>query len=401
MVSLEQAIERILSALPPPRTEVVSLAAALDRYAAVPVAAPLPLPPFDNSAMDGYAVRAEDVAGASHERPVTLKLQGRMAAGESTSGEVSAGGCVRVFTGSMLPPGADAVVMQEDTETPHDDPTTIRVLDAVRPWENVRLQGEDVKAGAAVLTAGERVSITKRELLSALGVHRLSVGARPAAGFLATGNELQEAGEPLRVGHLYECNRLTLAALAERAGARTRLYPLAPDTLLGTRQALEKAFAECDLVVTTGGVSVGESDLVKETFAAMGGELAFWRVAMRPGKPFVFGRLEQKFLFGLPGNPVSAFVTFLLLVRPAILRWQGAACLHLPLRRAVLGEDLANPGDRRHFARVRLDEAGRVRAAGLQASHALSSLANATGLVDVPPHTTWRTGTPVDVLTWE
>lgn len=401
MLSLEHAIERILSALPPARSEVVSLTAALDRYAAAPVAAPIPLPPFDNSAMDGYAVRAEDVAGASRERPVKLRVLGRMSAGESSSCEVAAGTCVRVFTGSMLPPGADAVVRQEDTEVSDDAPDLIRVLDSVRPWENVRLRGEDVKGGVTVLAAGERVSVTKRGLLAALGVGQLSVGSRPTAGFLATGNELQEAGEPLRAGHIYESNRATLAALAERAGARTRLYLLAPDTFADTRAAMENAFAECDLVVTTGGVSVGEFDLVKETFAAMGGELSFWRVAMRPGKPFVFGRLGPKFLFGLPGNPVSAFVTFLLLVRPAILRWQGAAPASLPSRRAVLGEDLANPGDRRHFARVRLDDAGRVCAAGLQASHALGSLANATGLVDVPPHTTLRAGTPVDVITWE
>src|SRR5207244_510775 len=164
--------------------------------------------------------------------------------------------------------------------------------------------------------------------------------------------------------------------------------------------ALEKAFAEGDAVITCGGVSVGEMDFVKSAFEQLGGELAFWKVAIKPGRPFVFGRRAEKFLFGLPGNPVSALVTFLLLVRPALLRWQGADRIALPSHPCILAEPLANPGSRRHFIRVNVDDDGKVRAAGIQASHILSSLAAANGLVDVPPQTTFPTGATASVLRW-
>ena len=176
---------------------------------------------------------------------------------------------------------------------------------------------------------------------------------------------------------------------------------MVPDSLSSTREALEEAFSHCDVVVTSGGVSVGEMDFVKQAFEAIGGELQFWRVAIKPGRPFVFGRQGQKFLFGLPGNPVSALVTFLLLVRPALIRWQGGVEAALPRHPGVLGEPLSNPGERRHFVRVRVASGGQVFAAGLQASHILSSLAAANGLVDVPPGSVLATGTAVHVMRWE
>jgi molybdopterin molybdotransferase len=218
---------------------------------------------------------------------------------------------------------------------------------------------------------------------------------------LATGSELTEPGQPLAPGRIYESNQLALAPLLARCGAIARAYPLVPDTLSATRAALETAFAECDLVVTCGGVSVGEMDFVKAAFERLGGKLEFWKVAIKPGKPFLLGRLGSKLLFGLPGNPVSAFVTFLLLVRPAIVRWQGAAQVALPSHPAVLAEMIANPDARRHFMRVKVDETGHVRSAGLQGSHRLGSLANANGLLDVPPQTTLAAGSTVPVLRWD
>jgi len=204
-------------------------------------------------------------------------------------------------------------------------------------------------------------------------------------GLLATGSELCEAGRPLAPGHIYESNRAMLAALITRAGGRPKVYPLVRDTMDATRAALEQAFAECDIVVTSGGVSVGELDFVKDAFTGLGGEVEFWRVAIRPGKPFVFGRLGGKFLFGLPGNPVSAFVTFLVLAYPAMRRWQGARHPGLPVFSGVLGEPLSNPGDRRNFLRVRVDSEGRVFSAGKQGSHVLASLARADGLLEMAP----------------
>ncbi len=220
-------------------------------------------------------------------------------------------------------------------------------------------------------------------------------------GLLASGSELLEGGQPLASGKIYESNRAGLAALAAQAGAIPRIFPLVKDSLADTRAALESAFAGCDVVVTSGGVSVGEMDFVKDAFEKIGGELQFWKVAIRPGRPFVFGRLGEKFLFGLPGNPVSAFVTFLLLVRPALARWQGARDVRLPAHPGTLVEPLVNPGERRHFTRVTVDAAGNVRSAGTQASHILSSLASADALVDVPPKTTLPAGAAVSVLRWE
>jgi len=398
MLSLEEARERMLKCFEPLAAERVAVASAAGRFLAEPVVAPVDLPGFDNSAMDGYAVRAADVAAAKADSPVELKLVGATAAGEVFGGSVEQGTCVRVFTGSALPAGADAVVMQEDTRAAATDPDAVLVLDAAKPWENVRFRGEDVKRGATVLAAGERISAVRAGLLAALGLDSVAVRSQPVVGLLATGSELLEPGQALSPGKIFESNRVTLAPLLTKAGAGPRVFSLVRDTLEGTRGALEEAFAKSDAVVTTGGVSVGELDFVKAAFESLGGKMEFWKVAIRPGKPFVFGRLGGKFLFGLPGNPVSAVVTFLVLVRPALLRWQGAAQMDLPSHPGALAEPLANPGDRRHFMRVRADERGAVWPAGAQASHLLSSLSQANGLVEVPPKTVWPAGTPVAVL---
>ena len=401
MLQLEEALAQILAALPPPIPETIPLNQAHGRVLSARVVSAMDLPAFDNSAMDGYAVRAEDVASASAGSPVRLRLVGRIAAGSAYQGEVTPGTCVRLFTGSALPRGADTVVMQEDTRTESEAASEVLFLDRAKPWENVRLRGEDVKAGAVLAEAGQEVTVGRLSLLAAVGVGRLRVGRRPSVGLLATGSELREAGQEVAPGQIYESNRLSLAALSVRAGALPRSFPLVPDEPAVTRQALEQAFSQCDVVVSSGGVSVGEMDFIKRAFQEMGGELQFWRVAIRPGRPFVFGRWREKFLFGLPGNPVSALVTFLLLVRPALRRWQGAAEVSLPARPGVLAEALSNPGDRRHFLRVRTGPDGKVVSSGLQASHALSSLAEANGLVELPPATTLPAGTGVQVLYWD
>jgi molybdopterin molybdotransferase len=238
-------------------------------------------------------------------------------------------------------------------------------------------------------------------VLAATGIAQANVARRPRVGLLPTGSELQEPGEVLSPGQIYESNRAGLQPLVVRAGGIAKRFGIVPDTLAATNAALRDAFDESDLIVTCGGVSVGEMDFVKAAFEELGGELQFWKVAIKPGRPFVFGRREGKFLFGLPGNPVSAFVTFVLLVRPALLRWQGAKEVSLPSHTGVLAETLSNTGARRHFVRVQVDRSGTVRSAGIQASHMLGSLAAANGLVDVPPETTLQAGTNVTVLRWE
>jgi molybdopterin molybdotransferase len=398
MLELEEAQRLLFDRVHPMAEETVPLPAACGRFLAKPLIAPINLPPFDNSAMDGFAVRAEDTAGASKEKPVTLHLLGRTAAGEQTGPALQPQSCLRVFTGSALPPESSAVIMQEDTQIDPLKPASIHMLDAVKPWENVRLRGEDVKEGEQVLCAGERLNAQKLALISALGVAQLLVSKRPVVGLIATGNELVESGGALFPGQVFESNRICLASMLEAAGACPVVYPIVADELDATRRALKKAFDECDVVVSTGGVSVGELDYVKRAFEEIGGKLHFWKVAMKPGKPFVFGECHDKFFFGLPGNPVSAFVTFLLLVRPVVLKLQGALEVLPPRMPGTLVEPLANTGERRHFMRVCVDPNGKVSSAGPQASHRLGSLAQANALIDLAPNTVVPAGTSVSVL---
>jgi molybdopterin molybdotransferase len=400
VISLEEAQERILAAVEPLPGEEIQVQDALGRFLAAPVHSLVDLPPADNSAVDGYAVRAADLASATGETPVALRLSGQTSAGKTFAGDVEAGACVRIFTGAVLPRGADAVVMQEDVKQAEDQTAKVMFSEAVKPLENVRLRGEDIRENALLAGAGDEVRASLLSLLTGAGLAAATVGRRPGVGLLATGDELREAGCALPPGAIYESARAGLSALARQAGAIPKSYPLVQDDLELTKRALRAALEECDVVATIGGVSVGEMDFVRQAFADIGGQLDFWTVAMRPGKPFAFGRHEKKILFGLPGNPVSAFVTFFLLARPALLRLQGAHEVRPPVSRGVLAEPLGNCGQRRHFARVVLDADGQVRSAGSQASHILSSMARANGLVDTPPGTTWPAGARVAVLGW-
>jgi molybdopterin molybdotransferase len=401
MLQLEEALARILAGLPAPQSQTISLNDAQGRVLLQPVCSEIDLPPFDNSAMDGYAVHADDLRAAKPDLPARLRLVGRVPAGGTSQGPILSGECLRLFTGSPLPPGADAVVMQEDTRVEPDKPDQVLVVDSVRPWENVRLRAEDIRAGTTLVRGGETLKPGHLGLLAAAGVARVTVARQPIVGIIATGSELKEPGEGLLPGQIYESNRVGLAALLKLAGAKPVIYPIVPDVLQATEQALALAFSQCDLVLTAGGASVGELDLVKPAFSRLGGELHFWKIAIRPGRPFLFGAWNGKFLFGLPGNPVSAVVTLLLLMWPAIRRWQGALQVELPALSGILREPLVNRGERRHFMRVIWDSTGEVRPAGAQESHVLSCLAASRGLVDVPPQTSLAAGTNVLIRVWE
>jgi molybdopterin molybdotransferase len=398
MLELQDALARILSSTTPRSAEIVPLERADRRVLAQTIPAPISLPAFDNSAMDGYALRSADVQLATADKPVTLKCTDSIPAGRIVGGHhIQPGTCLRIFTGSSLPSGADAVVMQEDTRS---EGHLIEIFEAVKPWENVRLTGEDIRQGTNAVNAGERITSARIALLSALGVQELFASKQPSIGILSTGNELVAAGT-LDPGCVFESNRHGIGSLLSQAGGVVRTYPLVKDTLAETRAAVEIALNECDCIVTTGGVSVGEYDFIKAAFRALGGTIEFWKVSIKPGKPFVYGKWKDKFLFGLPGNPVSAFVTCLLLVYPAVLRLQGAVDVSLPRHPALLLEEIVNQGERCHFLRVKVDARGGVCSAGLQASHALHSLAQANALLPVPPKTRWFAGQIVQVLRWE
>ena len=401
MISLEEAVDRILQAMPVLGSERISIAQAAHRVIAEAVTAATDLPGFDNSAMDGYAVRAADVALATIENPMTLRIVGHLSAGEPGNPEMRSGECIRVFTGAPMPRGADAVVMQEDTRPSNERGASVEILAAATSWENVRFQGEDVKMGDVLVDRGESVKLGALGLLAAAGCSEVTVTRRPTVGLLATGNELLEVGASPAPGKIFESNRLALAQLLEKLGAIAKVYPIVPDSKLATEQALERALGECDGILTTGGVSVGDHDWVKAAFTGIGGQLEFWKVAVRPGKPFTFGQRLGKFWFGLPGNPISAWVTALLLMAPAIRRWQGANETRWPMHPGILQEPVENLTSRRHFMRVRVDAEGRVWSAGIQASHILRPLAQANGLLDVPPESRISAETVVRVLRWE
>ncbi|MBV8898961.1 MAG: molybdopterin molybdotransferase MoeA [Verrucomicrobia bacterium] len=384
-----EALARILEAVSATlETEICELWTASDRVIAADVYATVPLPRFDNSSMDGYAVRAvEAVEGAR------LAVRRTQAAGPAAGHELMPGEAIRIFTGAPIPARADAVVMQEECDRSGD---AIVVRARVLPGENVRRAGEDLSAGQKICTAGTALQSPQLALLASQGVSRVEVRRRPDVAIIATGNELRSPGEALGPGEIFESNRVMLADLVHRAGAEPHPLPVVPDL----PEVHEEAFLQAqrkDAIVVAGGVSVGEKDLVKASLRRLGGNVDLWRVAVRPGKPFMFGKLGSVPVFGLPGNPVSAFVTFLLFVRPALLKLGGRTRFQNPRIQAEAGEELRNSGDRPHYLRVCLRD-GVVRLTGRQESHALFGLAQANALARLEPGQVVLAGNRVPVI---
>lgn len=395
MRALEEVRAELLSALQPLDSEEVLLDHAAGRVLASAPRSTTAVPPADTVAMDGYAVRAAD----TRSTPARLQVIGRVAPGDSFTGSLEPGQAVRVFTGAPLPAGADAVVMQEDTESASPPTAEVTILEGVKPWESVRFRGEDVSLGRPLLAEGGRLGPAQLGLLAAAGVSTVPVRRRPRIGVLVTGSELVTPGQPLKPGQIYESNSLMLRELLLAEGVEVEVTPAVADREDALATALDRAWSRVDLLVTSGGASVGEPDLVRSIGRRLGGTIFDGEVALKPGKPFFWGMREGRALTGLPGNPVSAFVTAILLVLPAVRRLAGRTSVLPPWTPAVLAEPFTNGDRRRHFVRVRTD-AGRVSLAGVQASHRLGSLALADGLVDVPPQQTLPLGASVSVIRW-
>ncbi len=379
MLSVEEASERILAHFHRLSTEDVPLPDALGRVLAEDAVSTDNLPPFANSAMDGYAIRSADSLGASVDTPVALRLVGEVPAGRVYDGIVSPGEAVRILTGAPVPAGADAVLQQELTEADGD---TVRLLAEAPIGTSVRPAGDDVRAGQRVVAAGTEIGPAEVAILAAVGQHPVRVTRRPRVAIVSTGDELAALGEQPRPGQIRESNSVYLAAAVARAGAEPLLLGIAHDRLDEIREKLRQAQG-ADLVLSSGGVSVGDFDLVKQVLAE-DGSVDFWRVRMRPGKPLAFGLLGQTPLLGLPGNPVSAAVTFELFGRPAIRLMLGARQIQRPLIDVVYAGDAMQRSDRRHFVRTRLEaRQGKLVAVptGDQGSHLLTSLQGATALV--------------------
>ncbi len=394
MISLEKAQRLILERVSPLGSEMVSLYEARSRFTFEAALARVDLPVFDNSAMDGYALRVADQAVFGSEGQTGLEVIGEIPAGKELDTQILPGTCVRIFTGSILPAGADAVIMQEDVDTQEvEGGLRVWIRDTVKPWENVRFQGEEIRKGQEICEKGVQLTPARLALLSHAGVDRIRVSRKLKVGILATGEELVEPGQELARGQIYESNRLAYASLLEQCGAEPEIFPIVPDNLDSTCQTLESALSQCDWILTSGGVSVGDHDYVKEAVEKLGGKTAFWKIRMKPGKPFAMGEfLGGQLWFGAPGNPVSGMVGFHLLVAPAVRKSLG---VKNPLPRWISGSlaaNIQNPGNRRHFVRGVMNEKGMIQPLKGQASHRLSSISEAQALIDVPAESSLTTG---------
>ncbi len=372
MLSIDEARDRVLRATRPLPAEDVALRDALDRVLAEPVVAGHDVPRFLNSAMDGFALQA----GPADR---TLRIVGESRAGHPAGAALQPGEAIRISTGAQVPEGANAVIMVERT-TEEDD--HVHVEQETTGGQNLRGAGEDMRAGTTVLEAGTRIGPAELGVAANAGVATLRCTRRPRVVILATGDELVEPGAPLGPGQIHDSNALTLAALATRAGADVVHAGEVPDTPEATEAAIRDALTAADVLVCSGGVSVGPHDHVKPALERAGVEEDFWRVALRPGKPTWFGTRGPQLAFGLPGNPVSAMVTFLLFTRPALLGLQGADP-GTPRERKVLTEAIPRHANRDECVRVRLD-GDAATPTGPQASHVLTSMLGADALALVP-----------------
>jgi molybdopterin molybdotransferase len=390
LITEDQALARILETVRPLAPRRVPLIEAREEFAARDIFARVALPVFDNSAMDGYAVVASACAEGKPQRVI-----GEQPAGIDRGLRIAAGEAVRIFTGAAIPAGADAVVMQEDVRC---EGSEIFLNTKVEPGEFIRRRGCDLTEGQKILEAGARLRPQMLALMASQGLAEMEIGGAVRAMIVSTGDELVPPGGSLGKGQIFESNAVLLQALLENCGVSDAMIQHCPDDVASIEAASRKGL-EHDVLVVIGGISVGARDLVKPALKAVGAETDLWRVLVKPGKPFLFGRGEQCSIFGLPGNPVSAFVTFLLFVRPAILRLRGAGDdqLSLPRTSAILTEELKNEGDRPHYVRGQLAE-GKFSAVGRQESHALFGLSRANALLRVPAGETFRSGATVTVL---
>jgi molybdopterin molybdotransferase len=390
LLSVDEALDVLLAgARPVAEVEEVPTLEASGRVMAKAQASTMDVPPMDNSAMDGYAVRTADVKAPD----ATLRIAQRIQAG-AVGKPLEPGTAARIFTGAPIPPGADAIVMQEFCAADGDH-VVIKKVPQKDAW--IRRRASDIAKGAPILAAGIRLRPQDTGLAASVGIKALPLYRRVRLGLFFTGDELVMPGDPLPPGRIYNSNRFTLNGLARVFGCEVLDYGIVPDSLQATRDVLKKASKECDVIVTSGGVSVGDADFVKPAVEAEG-SLLMWKIAMKPGRPLAFGRVGNAAFIGLPGNPVSSFVTFLIFVRPFLLKTQGVAAVMPRALPARADFDWAEPDPRREFLRVKWNAQGGLEIYPTQDSAVMTSTAWADGLVDNPPNHAIRKGDTVRFL---
>ena len=390
LLSVDEALETLLAgARPVAEVEQVPTMEAVGRVLARAQTSTMDVPPMDNSAMDGYAVRLSDLNSLEKK----LKVAQRIPAG-SVGKTLEPGTAARIFTGAPVPPGADAIVMQEHCSV-SGDAVLINKTPKKGAW--IRLTGSDIRKGGTVLVAGKRLLPQDTGLAASVGIKTLPVYRKVRLGLFFTGDELVMPGDPLPPGRIYNSNRFTLNGLAAAFGCEVRDYGIVPDKLDATREVLRRAAAENDIIVTSGGVSVGDEDHVKPAVEAEG-SLLMWKILMKPGRPLAFGKVGGSSFIGLPGNPVSSFVTFLIFVRPFLLKTQGQSETAPRAIDARADFDWPEPDARREFLRVRWNAQGGLELYPTQDSAVLTSTAWADGLVDNPAGGAIRKGDRVRFL---
>jgi molybdopterin molybdotransferase len=390
LLSVDEALEVLLAgARPVTEVEDVPTLEATGRVLARAQASTMDVPPMDNSAMDGYAVRTADVKAPDTK----LKVAQRIMAG-SVGKALEPGTAARIFTGAPIPSGADAIVMQEFCAA---DGAAVVVKKVPEKDAWIRRRASDIAKGAQVLAAGIRLRPQDTGLAASVGIKTLPLTRRVRMGLFFTGDELVMPGDPLPPGRIYNSNRFTLNGLAATFGCEVRDYGIVPDTLEATRAVLKRAAAECDIIVTSGGVSVGDADFVKPAVEAEG-SLLMWKIAMKPGRPLAFGKVGAAAFIGLPGNPVSSFVTFLIFVRPFLLKTQGITAVKPRAVAARADFDWPEPDSRREYLRVKWNAQGGLDIYPTQDSAVMTSTAWADGLLDNPPNHAIRRGDKVRFL---
>lgn len=370
LLSLDEALEKLLKKpLAITNTLNIPLNNAADYILSEDITSPLNVPPFDNSAMDGYGLRYADL-----EAQTPLPVAGKSFAGIPFEGELPAGQCVRIMTGAMVPAGVDTVIMQEEAEVTENG---VRFPHPARKGQNIRRIGEDIKENDIVLPAGTKLSTAQLPLIASLGVATVQVYRRLKVAVFSTGDELQTIGQPLKAGQIYDTNRFAVRLMLEKLGCEVLDLGVIPDSPEKLRETFKKADQEADLVISSGGVSVGEADYTKQILDEIG-EIGFWKLAIKPGKPFAFGRLHNAWFCGLPGNPVSATVTFYQLVQPLIARLSGFSHWKAPQRfQAIVQSPLKKSAGRLDFQRgiasINAEGVWQVDTSGHQGSHVYSS----------------------------
>ena len=387
---MDEALETLLAGAKPVReVEQVPAMAAVSRVLAQAQVSTMDVPPMDNSAMDGYAVRLADLKSVDTK----LRVAQRIPAG-SIGKALEPGTAARIFTGAPVPSGADAIVMQEFCFSEKDAVTVKKIP---KPGEWIRRTGSDIRKGGTVLAAGKRLLPQDTGLAASVGIKTLPVYRKVRLGLFFTGDELVMPGDPLPPGRIYNSNRFTLNGLANAFGCEVRDYGIVPDQLDATREVLRRAASENDIIVTSGGVSVGDEDHVKPAVEAEG-SLLMWKIAMKPGRPLAFGKIQDSYFIGLPGNPVSSFVTFLIFVRPFLLKTQGMTDVAPRAIDACADFDWLEPDARREYLRVKWNSQGGLELYSTQDSAVLTSTAWADGLLDNPAGHAIRKGDRVRFL---